>query len=82
MRTELEQAKLEGRLECFKCSANVGKYAWQGMRCSCGEWIVPAITLAKGRIDEAKPRSADASANAIRRPPTISKRSGTGQENL
>ncbi|KAI9688531.1 MAG: tyrosine protein phosphatase yvh1 [Bathelium mastoideum] len=29
MRTELEQGKLDGRLECPKCKTNVGKYAWQ-----------------------------------------------------
>ncbi|KAK8166099.1 protein-tyrosine phosphatase-like protein [Phyllosticta citribraziliensis] len=54
MRPELEQGKLDGRLECPnpKCRSLVGKYAWQGMRCSCGAWVVPAISLAKGRIDE------------------------------
>lgn len=54
MRPELEQGKLDGRLECPKCKTNVGKYAWQGMQCSCGDWVVPAISLAKGRIDEVK----------------------------
>lgn len=56
MRAELEHGKLEGRLECpnVKCGANVGKYAWQGMRCSCGEWIVPAISIARSRVDEAR----------------------------
>lgn len=55
MRAELEQGKLDGRLECpnANCSANVGKYAWQGMPCSCGKWVVPAISIAKGRVDEA-----------------------------
>lgn len=54
MRPELEQGKLEGRLECPKrtCGANVGKYAWQGMRCSCGVWVVPGISVARGRVDE------------------------------
>lgn len=54
MRSELEQGKLEGRLECPKrtCRANVGKYAWQGMRCSCGTWVVPGISVARGRVDE------------------------------
>ena len=54
MRPELEQGKLDGRLECpnAKCGANVGKYAWQGMRCSCGEWVVPGISIARGRVDE------------------------------
>lgn len=30
--------QLDGRLLCpnQKCGANVGKFAWQGMRCSCG----------------------------------------------
>ncbi|KAF2199685.1 dual specificity protein phosphatase 12 [Delitschia confertaspora ATCC 74209] len=66
MRPELEQGKLEGRLECPKCNTNVGKYAWQGMQCSCNEWIVPAISLAKGRVDEVKSRTGGSD---IRRPP-------------
>lgn len=54
MREELEKGLLSGRLECpnRKCGQNVGKYAWQGMKCSCGQWFVPAITVAKGRVDE------------------------------
>lgn len=59
MREELEQGKLEGRLECPKCQSNVGKYAWQGMKCSCGAWIVPGISLARGRVDEVKARHLD-----------------------
>jgi dual specificity phosphatase 12 len=66
MRAELEQGKLDGRLECPKCRTNVGKYAWQGMQCSCGEWVVPGISLAKGRVDEAHKSTA---ALGIRRPP-------------
>ncbi|KAI5813438.1 protein-tyrosine phosphatase-like protein [Pyronema omphalodes] len=57
MRPELEQQKLEGKLECPKCQSKVGSYAWQGMKCSCGEWIVPAISLARGRVDEVKIRA-------------------------
>ncbi|KAH8821214.1 protein-tyrosine phosphatase-like protein [Xylogone sp. PMI_703] len=54
MRTELEQGLLSGRLECpnAKCGAQLGRYAWQGMRCSCGKWICPAFSLQKGRVDE------------------------------
>ena len=71
MRPELEQGKIEGRLECPKCKTNVGKYAWQGMHCSCGDWVVPGISLTKTRIDEVKvtgmsPSSTDL---GIRRPP-------------
>jgi len=64
MRPELELGKLEGRLECPKCRTNVGKYAWQGMQCSCSEWIVPAISLSKSRVDEVRKHVAE-----IRRPP-------------
>lgn len=54
MRPELEKGLLSGRLECpsGKCGQNVGKYAWQGMKCTCGEWVVPAISIARGRVDE------------------------------
>ncbi|PVI07801.1 dual specificity protein phosphatase 12 [Periconia macrospinosa] len=65
MRPELEQGKLDGRLECPKCNTNVGKYAWQGMQCSCSEWVVPGISLAKSRIDESK----KSAVTEIRRPP-------------
>jgi len=56
MRPELEKGLLSGRLECpnQRCGQNVGRYAWQGMKCSCGEWVVPGITVAKGRVDETK----------------------------
>lgn len=59
MRPELEQEKLDGRLECPnpKCKTNVGKYAWQGMRCSCGEWVLPAISLARSRVDEIRTKT-------------------------
>lgn len=80
MRPELEQGKLDGRLECPKCSTNVGKYAWQGMRCSCGEWIIPAISLAKARIDESKTISTRPRSMGIRMPPGGVPR--TGQQNL
>ena len=58
MRPELELGKLEGRLECpnRKCGQSLGRYAWQGMKCSCGEWVVPGVTLGRGRIDEIEER--------------------------
>ena len=70
MKIELDQGKLDGRLECPKCKSNVGKYAWQGMHCSCGDWVVPGISLAKGRIDEARLKtSPDLASLGIRMPP-------------
>lgn len=84
MKPELEQGKLDGRLECPKCKTNVGKYAWQGMQCSCGEWVVPGISLAKGRIDEVKSRPQTAAGMGIRMPPPGASAGGTrtGQGNL
>ena len=83
MKPELEQGKLEGRLGCPKCKTNVGKYAWQGMQCSCGEWVVPGISLAKGRIDEFASRSQGAPDFGIRLPPSVGgKKTSAGQENL
>ncbi|KAI9754265.1 MAG: hypothetical protein M4579_004796 [Chaenotheca gracillima] len=72
MRPELEQGKMEGRFECPKCRANVGKYAWQGMACSCGHWIIPGISLARGRVDEVKSRTAPSGHDAfVTRPPGV-----------
>lgn len=86
MRPELEQGKLDGRLECPKCSTNIGKYAWQGMRCNCGEWVVPGISLAKGRIDEHKAITVKPAAMGIRMPPMAapmpSRSKPTGNGNL
>ena len=80
MRPELEQGKLDGRLECPKCHTNIGKYAWQGMQCSCSEWIVPGISLSKGRVDEARKSAA---AVGIRRPPSAATPSSTpSRQNL
>ncbi len=58
MRPALEQGLLEGRLECpnAKCKAQIGRYAWQGMRCSCGVWVCPAFSVQKGRVDEIQKR--------------------------
>lgn len=55
MRPTLEQGELEGRLNCpnQKCGASVGRYTWQGFRCSCGDWIAPAFSLQKSKVDEA-----------------------------
>ncbi|KAK4611199.1 Tyrosine-protein phosphatase yvh1 [Fulvia fulva] len=83
MRPELEQGKLDGRLECPKCKTNVGKYAWQGMQCSCSDWVVPGISLAKGRIDEIKSRTASGPGFGIRVPPSaVNNKGGQGRENL
>ena len=88
MRPELQQGILAGRLECpnTKCAAQLGRYAWQGMRCSCGVWVCPAFSLQKGRVDEVTKRnerrvdqgpSGAAGGGGIRLPPGLK-----GKENL
>jgi dual specificity phosphatase 12 len=54
MRPALEEGLLQGRLECpnTKCGAQLGRYAWQGMKCSCSVWVCPAFSVLKGRVDE------------------------------
>lgn len=54
MRPGLEQGLLSGRLECpnGKCKTVVGRYAWQGVKCSCGQWVVPGLGLARSKVDE------------------------------
>lgn len=56
MASEFEEQKLEGKLECpnAKCKSKVGSYSWHGMMCSCGEWVIPGISLARSKVDEAK----------------------------
>lgn len=56
MKPELSKGEVSGKLECPKCKCKVGTYAWQGLRCSCGDWIVPGISVARGKVDEIKVR--------------------------
>lgn len=48
-----EDGPLSGRLTCPnpKCDSVVGKFAWQGMPCSCGKWVVPAMGVARAKVD-------------------------------
>lgn len=54
MRPVLEEGALDGRLTCpnVKCAASIGRYAWQGFKCSCGQWVAPAFSLQKGKVDK------------------------------
>ncbi|KAL2270634.1 hypothetical protein VTJ83DRAFT_5 [Remersonia thermophila] len=54
MRPTLEEGELDGRLTCpnTKCSASIGRYAWQGFKCSCGQWVAPAFSLQTSKVDE------------------------------
>lgn len=69
MRPMLEQGALDGRLVCpnSKCGATVGRFAWQGLQCTCKQWVVPAFSLNRSRVDEVSSRPMGSS--AIRMPP-------------
>ncbi|KAI1360067.1 protein-tyrosine phosphatase-like protein [Xylaria arbuscula] len=69
MRPMLEDGTLDGRLICpnSKCGATVGRFAWQGLQCTCKQWVVPAFSLNRSRVDEVTPRLVGSS--AIRMPP-------------
>lgn len=64
---------LSGRLSCPNpsCGVNLGKFAWAGIPCSCGEWVVPAIALARARVDvvDASVRKGVGVGPGIRMPP-------------
>ncbi|KAF3006396.1 tyrosine protein phosphatase yvh1 [Neopestalotiopsis sp. 37M] len=68
MRPYLQDGALDGRLLCpnAKCNAHVGRFDWRGFNCSCKEWVCPAFSLARGRVDEVLARPADM---GIRMPP-------------
>jgi dual specificity phosphatase 12 len=40
-----------GKLNCPKCGARVGTFAWSGSQCSCGTWIVPAHQFPASKLD-------------------------------
>lgn len=75
MRPVLEEGELDGRLVCpnARCGASIGRYAWQGFKCSCGEWVCPAFSLGASKVDEVAVRKPAAdggrSAMGIRMPP-------------
>ncbi|KKY32637.1 putative tyrosine-protein phosphatase yvh1 [Diaporthe ampelina] len=57
----LGEGLLDGRLMCpgssgggARCGANIGRYAWQGFKCSCGEWVCPAFSLQASKVDETR----------------------------
>ncbi|ERS99192.1 dual specificity phosphatase 12 [Sporothrix schenckii 1099-18] len=53
MRPTLEEGALEGRLVCpnTRCNAVVGRYSWQGFKCTCRAWVCPAFSLQPSRVD-------------------------------
>ena len=69
---EKEENPLSGRLSCPNCGSHIGKFAWAGLQCTCGKWVVPALALVKGRVDIVDHRSNNVpSAMGIRLPPSM-----------
>ncbi|KAK9249424.1 protein-tyrosine phosphatase-like protein [Lipomyces tetrasporus] len=52
MQPELENGDLDGKFDCPKCKTKIGSYRWQGMKCTCGAWVTPGISIQRGRVDE------------------------------
>lgn len=65
MKGALGEGTLDGRLTCPnpKCGANIGKFAWQGLRCSCGGWVTPGFGVGKAKVDEVPVRKGGLSTN-------------------
>ncbi|KIW10161.1 hypothetical protein PV08_11122 [Exophiala spinifera] len=91
MRNTLSHGDLDGRLSCPnpRCGANIGKFAWQGLRCSCGGWVTPGFGIARSKVDEARSSRRGAgpnvqgspvpgNANAVRLPPGMRRASENG----
>lgn len=55
MKEELHKGELLGKFYCpnSRCGTKIGAYSWKGARCSCGRWVVPAISLQTAKVDEA-----------------------------
>jgi dual specificity phosphatase 12 len=68
MQPAIDTGELDGKLECPKCKAKVGTYAWQGMRCSCGKWVTPSFTLGKSKVDEVRRVRPPAGGTVVTRP--------------
>ena len=52
MESEVNRGELEGKLSCPSCKTKVGAYHWQGMTCTCAQWVTPAFALQRAKVDE------------------------------
>ena len=85
MKDSLASGALDGRLTCPnpKCNANIGRFAWQGLRCSCGGWVTPGFSVDKSRVDESavlSKKGRDAVLAVVGGRPRASSGSGDGVE--
>ncbi|KAJ3211871.1 dual specificity phosphatase 12, partial [Clydaea vesicula] len=47
----LQEGNLEGKIYCPCCEFKLGSFSWAGQTCSCGNWITPAFSLQKSKVD-------------------------------
>ena len=43
------------RLDCPKCKTKIGEVVWSGKKCSCLQWITPAVQVHHQKVDHIKP---------------------------
>jgi len=51
---ELKEGQVAGKILCpnRKCKAKLGNYDWVGLRCGCGDWVVPGFCISRSKVDE------------------------------
>lgn len=84
MKPVLDEGELDGRLICpnAKCGASIGRYAWQGFKCSCGEWVCPAFSLGASRVDDVAVQARRHGPGAVGDPRAMGIRMPPGRQNL
>lgn len=84
MKPVLDEGELDGRLVCpnAKCGASIGRYAWQGFKCSCGEWVCPAFSLGVSRVDDVAVQARTHGPGAVGDPRAMGIRMPPGRQNL
>lgn len=53
-----------GGYEGRPCGLKLGQWSWTGNKCGCGEWIAPALHVAKSKVDAFQTKAAEASESA------------------
>lgn len=54
MQPFLHGGPISGKIACqtASCKAKLGNYNWAGMRCGCGQWVVPGFCVNRSKVDE------------------------------
>lgn len=42
---------MEGKIHCEKCAAKIGHWAWKGLRCNCGQYVIPGFAVQNAKVD-------------------------------